>query len=155
MRELRNRKRRPKPLMIIEQHPQYDREDGSVLSGDYSPEPSPSLIMSAQGLYILHKQGSKRGSLISLGVEMMDQPINFTYSYPQGAIALDREAFGYPECSQRVADWLSSSVASSPVVFTEVSSPLPTRSISMLTSTHRIRLSKNSLVSGLTAPQAV
>ena len=53
---------------------------------------------------------------------MMNQPTNFSYMDPQGAIELDRAAYGDPHAKQRVQSWLSSSADSSSIIcFDEVS----------------------------------
>jgi hypothetical protein len=56
---------------------------------------------------------------------MTNQPRNFSLSYPQGAIDLDRAAYGgsspNDKSKAKVADWLASSTVSTLIPFTEVS----------------------------------
>ena len=56
---------------------------------------------------------------------MTNQPRNFSLSYPQGAINLDRAAYGgsspNDKSKAKVVDWLASSTDSTLIPFTEVS----------------------------------
>jgi hypothetical protein len=98
--------------------PQFDVETGSVLSGVYDADSNPSLLDCPQGWWCCLQQS---GLLLTMspGVNLVRRPRNFSYSYPQIAMNQDREAFG--DAQRRTEDWLTSSVASTPGVFTSVS----------------------------------
>jgi hypothetical protein len=99
---------------------QFDVDTGSLLSGIYEPERSPSLLQSPLGLLL----GYLRMFLVLIsntGVDVIRPPPSFNYSYPGVMRDLERHGFGAAWCDRRERGNASPSIASTPEVFTSVS----------------------------------
>jgi hypothetical protein len=98
---------------------QFDKDTGSLLSGIYEPERSPSLLQGPLGLLLAYL----RMSLVLIsntGVDVIRPPPSFNYSYPGVMRDLERHGFGAAWCDRRERGNASQSVASTPEVFTSV-----------------------------------
>jgi hypothetical protein len=95
---------KPPPLCP---RPQFDQDTGSMMSGVYDPERSPSIVFSAQGID---------------GEDLERRPGNFARSYPHANAEFDENTFFQKEeALQRTREWLISSTASTARVFHSVS----------------------------------
>lgn len=99
---------------------QFDVETGSLLSGVYEVEQSPSILESPLGPLPMHLMTRIFKLTLHIGVDIIRPPASFNYSYPGVMHDLERHGFGAAWRDRRQRGNIQQSVASTPEVFTSV-----------------------------------